>query len=466
MKYIVYLIAFLEWFTTLSVEIISLRVFTPIIWSNSISTSIILWVILLALSYWYYIWWKLSLKKDKIKKKLITNLFIASIYYFFITFLLSKSILTLLLNESWNYFLSIFITSLTIFFIPVFLASQTIPLLSELLKWENSWEKMWKLLFYSTIWSFFWSIATSTLFFPLLWVFKTSIISPIFLLLSAFLLTISEKKYKKIQNIIVFLLIFLITILITNNLNLNKNKIYSISNAYHNIDIYEYANKRYFSIEWWYSSWINTETNKSLFNYINEVENKVKEIKAENILVIWAAWFTFPNDISKLKYVQSIDVIDIDSSLKEITQKYFLQKQLSKKIVFYSNPTRYFLNNINKKYDLILVDAYTWKSPPSQLLTYDFFVKLKDISNNIYINIIIDSELKSDFSKNLFSTINKAFNQSSYKEVNNRNKWLTNIIITNNIDVNYKINFLRNQNIYFDNKNSIEIDIFKMFWVK
>jgi hypothetical protein len=48
------LIAFLEGFTTLSIEIIALRRFTPIIGSNSVSTSIILGVILLALSYGYY----------------------------------------------------------------------------------------------------------------------------------------------------------------------------------------------------------------------------------------------------------------------------------------------------------------------------------------------------------------------------------------------------------------------------
>lgn len=54
MSLLIYCIAFLEGFTTLAIEIIALRRFTPLIDSNSISTSIILGVILLALSYGYY----------------------------------------------------------------------------------------------------------------------------------------------------------------------------------------------------------------------------------------------------------------------------------------------------------------------------------------------------------------------------------------------------------------------------
>ena len=65
---IIFAIAFLEGFTTLSVEIVAIRSFTPIIWTNSISTSVILWVILLALSYWYYIWGKLSATGKNLEK--------------------------------------------------------------------------------------------------------------------------------------------------------------------------------------------------------------------------------------------------------------------------------------------------------------------------------------------------------------------------------------------------------------
>lgn len=52
--YILYIIAFLEGFTTLSVEIMVIRNSLSIIGSNAIATSTILGIILLALSYGYY----------------------------------------------------------------------------------------------------------------------------------------------------------------------------------------------------------------------------------------------------------------------------------------------------------------------------------------------------------------------------------------------------------------------------
>jgi hypothetical protein len=47
--------------------------------------------------------------------------------------------------------------------------------------------------------------------------------------------------------------------------------------------------------------------------------------------------------------------------LKDISEKYFLQEKLSKKINFIVEPSRYFLNNTikNKKiYDEVVIDIY------------------------------------------------------------------------------------------------------------
>jgi spermidine synthase len=52
-----------------------------------------------------------------------------------------------------------------------------------------------------------------------------------------------------------------------------------------------------------------------------------------------------------------VDVIDVDSSLKEISEKYFLQEKVDEKINFINKPARYFLNNA-KKYDVIVIDIY------------------------------------------------------------------------------------------------------------
>ena len=464
MKYIIYLIAFLEWFTTLSVEIVALRNFTPIVWTNSVSTSIVLGIILLALSYWYYIWGQISAKWKNIKRRLVVNLLISSLYYFFITFLFIKPVLQGLLQMSGNYSLSIILASVLLFFIPVFLASQTIPLLAELLKWNHSWEKMWKLLFYSTIGSFVWSVGTSVILFPLIGVFKTGIISSILLAFCGVLVSYFLVKWNDNWKIISSIVFLFFCFFIVSFQFKNPAIIFEKSNAYHNIKIYDTGwGKRIFSLDWGHSSWVNLDSKNSFFSYILEVEKKVQELKPKNILVIWAAGFTFPNDISEYDFVENIDVVDVDASLQKVAEKYFLEKKLSPKIYFYPTPSRYFLNNISgKRYDLILVDAYSGKSLPPQVLTYEFFNKLKEVWENIYLNIILDTDLKSKFSKNLFTTLQKSFWKFYYKDVKKNLSDFTNIIITNTPSLGYSKSQNYMWGIYRDDKNSIEGDLFKL----
>jgi len=471
MPLIIYLISFFEWFTTLSIEIIAIRNFTPIIGSSSISTSIILWVILLALSYWYYIWWKRSKNKDKefIIKAIIQNLVIASLYYMFFTFIFDELILNQLLEKTSSYFFSILLASFLLFFIPIFLASQTIPLLSVLLKWNNTWEKIWKLLFYSTIGSFLGSVATSTLLFPTIWVEKSALFNSF--ILSSIVVILSIKMIKKINIfMVIWIIIFLLSLIgLSMKELLAKDILFKKANAYHNIVIYETKdNKRIFAQNNWFSSGINISTKESFFPYIKEIKKNILKNTYENVLIIWAAWFTLPYELSKENTIKNIDVVDVDSSLKDISEEYFLQDSLSEKVKFYSQPSRYFINNSiknNKKYDAVVIDVYVWKSLAAQTLTYDFFKDVQTIWKDIYINIIMDKKMESDFSDNLLYTINEAFWNLYFKNVsiNQKEYYKTNFIITNK-EIEWYTEYIKGQkfDIYYDNKNSIENDLFKM----
>ena len=475
MTLLIYLISFLEWFTTLSIEIIAIRRFTPIIWTNSISTSIILWVILLALSYWYYIWGKNTQKMEEkaLMKKLIFNVVLASIFYLCITFIFDKYILEFLINNINSYFWAILLSSFILFFVPVFFASQTIPLLSEILKWKNTWEKIWKLLFFSTIGSFLGSVLTSSVLFPILGVYKSAVLDSLILALIWVILAFySFKKFKEIYftgYLSCIMLILSISIILTKDFT-EKYTIYKTANSYHDIEIFESNWKRIFSLNWWLSSWIDINTKDSFFFYIEEIKKNILQNKSENkkILVIWAAGFTLPAELSKEENISSIDVVDVDSSLKDLSEKYFLKEKLSNKINFIVEPSRYFLNQAiknNKFYDDIVIDIYIWKSLPPQTLTEEFFKNIKKIWKNIYINIISDRKLETDFSKNLFNTIQKSFWQLYYKveEYDDSDKnYITNFIVTNNSLPNYKkYEFDNNFWVYKDDKNSIELDIFK-----
>lgn len=469
MALFIYLISFLEGFTTLSVEIIAIRNFTPIIWTNSISTSIILWIILLALSYWYYIWgkntkWKTS---DELREKIIRNLVISSVYYMFFTFKLDTLLISNLLSLTDNYFISILISSFLLFFIPVFYASQTIPLLSEVLKWDNTGEKIGKLLFFSTIGSFFGSVWTSSILFATIWVEKSAILNSVILSFIAILLVIQLKKWIKLSWVMAIIIFFLWIFLIISP---SKNLwfIYEKANSYHNIKIFDSNNnKRIFMQNAWFASGLDLETGESYFEYIKEIKSKIIEWWYESIWIIWAAWFSLPNELSKYNQIKILDVTDVDSSLKEISEKYFLQEKLDEKIKFYVESARYFINNRIKEwkiYDAIVIDVYVWNSLSPQTLTLEFFEWITKISKDIYINLITETWLESTFSNKLLSTMEEAFWNVYYIDTQKWKSWpKTNFVVTNReFDWYTKYNKKEDLDIYIDDKNTIELDLFEI----
>ena len=469
MNLIIYLIAFLEWFTTLSVEIVALRQFTPIIGSNSISTSIILWVVLLALSAGYYRWWIIADRTDDIKKRLWQNLIISSMYYAFISFIFYGFVLEWLLQSTWSYFLSVLLTSIILFFIPVFFASQTIPLLSSLLTWAWKAESIWKLLFYSTLWSFLGSVGTSTVLFPLLGADKTAFVSPFFLTLCSILLCVFFLKNTKLLVLSGFLSALYLFI-ITFSSPLSSGILYESSNAYQDVRISENtdAGYRVFSLDDAYSSGIEIYSWESFFPYIQEVKSFVQDEKPKRILVIGAAGFTFPQEVSHYDYVEQIDVVDIDPHLRGLTEKYFLQEELSSKINFIPEPSRYFLSSSDTSYDMIFVDVYAGKSIPAQVLTREFFEHLNLKSESIYLNLVLDPSLDTRLSRSIVATLLHVFSEIYYKNMGLENKQITNFIFTNNPKEKYIEAIWDWWNIYTDDKHNIEYDkfLFEQEWYR
>ncbi len=463
MHIIIYFIAALEWFTTLSIEIIALRKFTPIIGSSSISTSIILGVILLALSYGYYVGGKqASEKKTYIKRRIVLNLLLASMYYIFITFIFDITLLSSILQATKQYFFSILAATFLLFFIPVFLASQTIPLLAELYKGTHIGETIGKLLFFSTIGSFLWSVLTSSLLFSSIGVYKAGILNAAILCSLACVCGFMFMKKSKLFYAAIAMNVFIILGFFIK-IPLPDNVLFSKANAYHNIKVYEISwNRRLFSLNGSYSSGIVWTNKQSFFWYVQESLKKTKLHKPKSILVIWAAGFSYPFEISQYEYVEHIDVVDIDPALKDIAEKYFLETTLSKKIHFHATPARAFMGQTNKKYDVILVDAYSGNSIPPQMLTQEFFDSLDAIGTHIYLNVITDATLSSDFSTNLLTTLSSSWDDVYIKHTGYQWNPITNYLITNTVYNEYKTPKISEAGkIYTDDKSWVELDIFK-----
>lgn len=168
-----FVIVFLEGYTTLAVQIIVLRIAAPIIGTNVVATSIIIGVMLVALSAGYWRGGEIShrLDSDGRRKKLAINFFISGLL-FGIGIPLFSRVNELLLATTQNYFFTIFAASTLVLAIPVYLASQTTPLISDLVKHMYTGQTVGRLIFFSTMGSFLGSVLTTIVLFPLIGVVR------------------------------------------------------------------------------------------------------------------------------------------------------------------------------------------------------------------------------------------------------------------------------------------------------
>lgn len=473
--WVFYFVALIEWFSTLAVEIIALRIAAPVTGSSSVVTSVFLGVILLALSAGYRVWWRIASQKkhSQIINILIRYLMFASLYYMVISFGLETWMLTSLLEVTASYLLTLFITAGALFFIPVFIASQTIPLLTELLDDVSKGKAAGKMLFASTIGSFLGSVLTSIVLFQTLGVTLTAIIISCLLFASVSCL-IWEKSHFRAYLIICIAICFGAILWLWRSLKYER-LLYNFDSAYQQIQIAEtwigdYV-IRMFLTNKAYASSIFAQTLESPFQYIREAIGLALDIQPEHVLVIGTAWFTFPYEVAiKIASVQNIDAVDVDPQVKMIAEKYFLQTKLPENIVFYPQSARYFVNQARKQwlfYDLIFIDAFNGKTLPDELTTQEFFTDIQQLTSNegvVVINFILDRSLESDLAQNVLTTVSTVFGGIWIKQTTKNDEYnIENFIITTKKLANDYIPFQWNGVVYTDDKRSTELDTMKMY---
>lgn len=157
--------------------------------------------------------------------------------------------------------------------------------------------------------------------------------------------------------------------------------------------------------------------------------------------------------------------------MKEIAEKYFLQKELDKKISFIAQSARGFMHDAiadKRSYDIILVDAYIGTSIPEELVTKEFFSDLLQLSNGVILNMIMDTEMQTDFALHVMATLSAAWpNGVWYKNVSDdpETRRMSNFIIASRPFAGAeKYTSENTKNPYTDNRHSIEIDKAKMFY--
>ncbi|WKZ24909.1 MAG: fused MFS/spermidine synthase [Patescibacteria group bacterium] len=162
--------------------------------------------------------------------------------------------------------------------------------------------------------------------------------------------------------------------------------------------------------------------------------------ETDKVLMIGGGAFTYPNRFAAIHPDKVIEVVEIDPFLTELAQKHF-NLELRDNLIIHNQDGRLFLNNNEKKYDAVLLDAFSSAgSVPFQLATTEAVEMIYDSLNDngvVIVNVIGATEGKyARFVEAQFAVYQEVFGQAiayplktKIKENEGEGKDLINIMI-------------------------------------
>lgn len=172
----------------------------------------------------------------------------------------------------------------------------------------------------------------------------------------------------------------------------------------------------------------------------------------KNVLIIGLGVGLMPRRLEK--YGLNVHTVEIDPKIVEVARKYFnFQGNVD------VQDGRYFLKNTNKKYDIILMDAFSGNITAPHLLSLEMFqITKKRIVEGGILAIHIRDRVNSELIKALFTTLKQVFAQV-YVFDGNKTKHGSILLVSSERDMD-KQSILENIN------NSAQNDFWKRAFIR
>jgi spermidine synthase len=139
---------------------------------------------------------------------------------------------------------------------------------------------------------------------------------------------------------------------------------------------------------------IPKDTNaRMVFDYNRRFLELVSSQKPKSILLIGGGAFTLPIEVLKFFPNTRIDVVEHDSMLAKIANRFFGLKP-NKNLNIINNDGREYLTSTNQNYDAILIDAFTHNIIPPTLSTKEF---IQLLSQHLTKNGVVASNIISAY---------------------------------------------------------------------
>ncbi len=395
-----------------------------------------------------------------IRKKLIRNLLISQIILLIgLSYAPLSTFFSTLMQEGIRNRIALTSIYATMFLVtPVYLLGQTIPLISNYFSKEELSRITGKMLFLSTVGSFIGAVFSTLVLMSYIGVHYTAVVN--FFILAILVTLLSKKRRSEI--VLASWILAIIGLTMNSNAVMQSLDIVE-NNKYNTVMIKTQYDRRHMILNNNSSSMMTEDGRRH--KYIEFMERVGilpiwRSDPPKNILVIGAGGFTIGHPDHNNHY----DFVDIDAGLLELAETHILKEKLSPNKAFHPMPARSYLSLTDKKYDLIIIDAYLGNmSIPEQLVTQEFFQQVKDALNDggvVMANMAVSTSFSNAFSRNIDNTFRSVFPHISRHSLNkNYNLWSDDEFNDTNAIYIYKDQpHAKKGHVYTDNKNTIFMD--------
>lgn len=179
------------------------------------------------------------------------------------------------------------------------------------------------------------------------------------------------------------------------------------------------------------SCWVY-ETKKNCTQYGEITVQGIKQTSPASLVFLGGAGMGTPSEVAYANPHMDITVIEIDKDLPKIIEAHFLQAPIAKNIEFIGDDARGYLTRQNDlTYDFMLIDAFQGRFVASNLYTLEALTKFKATSKFIMANIIGRPVKEHGYTQTIFKNWYEVFGESAYVITRNNSADLQNIMLCN-----------------------------------
>ncbi len=427
----------------MAVELSAARLIAPYFGTSTFVWTNIIGVIMFALAIGYYLGGKIADKNPRLK--FILEAILLACFILIIIPFVTKPLVFLIVNQIITFKAStvlIFVGSLltvsVLFIIPILILGMVSPYIIKLLSLidPNIGKDAGLVFSISTIGSIIGTFLPILVFIPFFGTRKTIIIFSLILMFIA-LIGLIKVKWK----LLLFILVIPFLTLNFSTIKQASSHVYETESAYQYIEVQDNDNQRILLLNEGYgiSSIYNLDPDNVLTDYYYDYYNLLPYISGntqkQDILILGLAGGIISTQLDHFfaqDYDLHIDGVEIDQKVIETAQKYFDLDNES--LTVHNLDARNYLQFNDKKYDSIIIDAYSVQHYiPFHLTTIEFFKKVEDsLKENGVVAMNINATSKNaKLIRSISNTMLKTFNHVYFIQEKN-NDWNFMVIASNN----------------------------------